>query len=107
AMAVEDVAHACLQSLSRRFRRKAEIEPDLQRARDDVARSRAGVDVRDLEARGLKVRIAAIPWHPHELAQCARGVVNGIAAALGIRDVALLAVHAQLAVERPAPGCLH
>src|SRR4029079_3746434 len=60
------------------------------------------MDVRDLEAGGLKVGVAAIPWQPYELAERACGVVDRIASALGIRDVALVAVHAARAGQRTA-----
>ena len=106
AMAVEHLAHALLERRRGRFRREPEIEPDVERARNDVAGARPGMDVGNLKAGGLKVRVAAIPLGRHQRLERRRHVVNRVASSLGIGDVALLAVHAQLPVERSAAAVL-
>ena len=105
-MRVEDLSHARLQGRRSGFWREAEVEPDLERAGNDVAGPGPGMDVRNLEARGLEVLVPAIPLGRHERAQRARRIVDRVAATLGIRDVALLSDDAELAIERATPAVL-
>ena len=62
--------------------------------------------VGDLKAGRLEIGIAAIPLGRHQRRERRRHVVDRVASPLGIRNVALLAVDAQLPVERSAAAVL-
>ena len=64
------------------------------------------MDVGDLKAGRLKVLVSAIPFGRDQRGQRRGGVVNRIAAALGIGDVALLPADSQAAVQRSAAAVL-
>src|SRR4030095_12894768 len=66
----------------------------------------ASAHVRERKAGGLKVLIPAIPLGRDERVQHVRGVVDRVAAALGIRDVTLLAVGTQPPGHVSAPPVL-
>src|SRR5262245_49087535 len=98
-MPVEEVAHPRLKGLRRGLGREPEVEPDLQRAGNDVAGTRPRMDVGDLETRRLEVLVAAIPLGRNERAQHGRSGVNRVAAPFGIRDVTLQALYAEASVQ--------
>src|SRR5205814_683737 len=69
--------------------REAEVEIDLDRARNDVRRAGAAVDVRDLPRRRREVLVALVPLRARELGQRRGELVNRIAREVGVGDVAL------------------
>ena len=106
AVAAQDGLEPLLQRLARALGRIAEVEHELQRARNHVRGAGPRVDVRALPCGGRKVRVAAIPLGCRELGQRRGQRVNRVAREIGIRDVALHALDGQRAGERAAPAVL-
>ncbi len=105
-MLAQDRFEALLQRVSGADGRVAEIELQLERAGNDVGRSRAGVHVRRLPRRGREVFVAFIPAHRRKLGDRRRHKVDWISGQMGIRDVPLHPAHGQRTGQRPAPAIL-
>ncbi|MDT4852260.1 hypothetical protein FQZ97_864840 [compost metagenome] len=110
-MRVEHGVHALLQRFGRGLGREAEVEVDHRAARNHVARAGARVEVADLPAGGLEVGVAlCVPAtggvDRHQFGQCGRHRVHRVLRQVRVRDVALHAVHRELAAHGAAAAVL-
>ena len=101
-MFLQDVFDDLFERVDGLHRRVAQIEARLEFARDDVGCARAGVQIRDLKARGLEIFVAGVPFSRREFGECRRERVHRIFGLMRIGHVALHAVHGEAARERTA-----
>src|SRR5690606_608712 len=93
AMAVQYRLDLGAQLLGGDFGGITEVELQLQRARDNVSRSSAGLNVRDLARGWRKIAVALIPLPRRQLQQRGSKLVYRIARKLRVGDVPLFAKH--------------
>src|SRR6185437_8670678 len=72
AVLAQNAFHDFLQAVLGLYRRVPQIEARLRLSGDDVRRSRAGIDIRDLERRGLKVLGPLVPFAARQLGEGGR-----------------------------------
>ncbi len=103
-MAVQYGMHARLEVFRRGLGAIAEVEDRLGFAGDDVVGAGAAVDIGNLERGRREVGIAAIPFGGDQFGQGRRQAMNGVIRFLRVGDMALLAMHMQIAAKRTAPA---
>src|SRR5689334_8517485 len=94
---LESSFDALAKRLVAAFGGKTEIEVDIDSAGHHVSRAGAGMDVRDLEARGRKALVALVPLRARELGEGRGDEMDGILHEMRVSDVALDAAHDQMA----------
>jgi hypothetical protein len=105
-VAVEDGMHAGLEGVGGVHGGEAEVEHHLQRAGDDVGGAGAGLDVGHLPGGGREVFVALVPHLGGEFGQGRGGEVDGVLGELRVGDVALHALHGELARQAAAAAVL-
>ncbi len=89
------------------FGAEAEVELDLQLARNDVGGAGAGRDVGDLEAGGGEVGVALIPHGGGKFGQRWRRLVDRVVSQMGIGNMALHPAHQQITCDGAAAAIFH
>ncbi len=85
---------------------ETQVEPDLHLAGDDVVGAGAGMDIGDLQTGGREILVALVPFQRAQLGQGRRQAMHGVVGQVRVGYMTLLAEHAQLAAEGPAPAVL-
>src|SRR5205085_4796276 len=94
------------QALAGARRRIAEVEKELERARDDVGRAGSGMDVRRLPGGRREIFVAFVPPERRELSDSHCSEMYRIAGEMRVGDVALHAANGERSGKCSAPAVL-